>query len=434
MRGRRRIRDHTVATWLVHGPPRSAKWDFAHHVVPPLSSSTTYRLDSVERGTRGFTDFGALVRDTGEPPVYVYDRLHEPTRGLLEGALAELEGGDACVSFATGMAAISAALGSVLRTGDRLLAHTVLYGCTHSLFTNWYPRQGIEVDRVDLRDPASLARGIDERTRVVYLETPANPNLDLIDLAAIARALAKANTGRPPERKALIVVDNTFATPFCQRPIELGADLVVHSLTKNLGGFGTDMGGAVVGPEANVRDLLLYRKDFGGVLSSKSAWAILVYGVSTLTLRLKRQQYTARKVAAFLEAHPLVERVAYPGLDSFPQADLARRQMLDFDGDFAPGNMIYFVLDEAKVDPVRFGDAIAAESYSVTLAVSLGHAKTLLELPAAMTHSCYEKGALGFERGGVRISIGLESPKDICRDLSRALEASRRRSAARPRA
>ncbi|HET6204304.1 MAG TPA: PLP-dependent aspartate aminotransferase family protein [Planctomycetota bacterium] len=434
MRGRRRIHDHTVATWLVHGPPRSAKWDFTHHVVPPLSSSTTYRLDSVERGARGFAEFGDLVRDTGEPPVYVYDRLNEPTRGLLEGTLAELEGGEACVSFATGMAAISAALGSVLRSGDALVAHTVLYGCTHSLFANWYPRYGIEVRRVDLKQRELLGQAIDARTRVVYLETPANPNLELIDLAATRAEIDRANKGRPDDRRILLVVDNTFATPFCQRPIEQGADLVVHSLTKNLGGFGTDMGGAVVTGEGYGRGLLQYRKDFGGVLSSKSAWAILVYGLSTLTLRLKRQQYTAAKVAAFLEGQPLVRRVVYPGLESFAQRDLAARQMRDFDGDFAPGNMIYFVLDEKKADPVRFADAVAADAYSVTLAVSLGHAKTLLEMPGAMTHSSYGGDALGFERGGVRLSIGLESPKDICRDLARALEAARRRVAVRPEA
>jgi methionine-gamma-lyase len=430
MKGRR-IHDHTVATWLVHGPPRSAKWDFTHHVVPPLSSSTTYRLDSVERGARGFEEFGDLVRDTGEAPVYVYDRLNEPTRGLLEGTLAELEGGEACVSFATGMAAISAALGSVLRTGDAVVAHTVLYGCTHSLFTNWYTRLGIEVRRIDLKQPELLERAIDGKTRVVYLETPANPNLELIDLAATRAVIERANAGRPEDRRVLLVVDNTFSTPFCQRPIEFGADVVVHSLTKNLGGFGTDMGGAVIAAEEFLRDLLLYRKDFGGVLSSKSAWAILVYGLPTLTLRLKRQQYTAGKVAAFLEGHPLVRRVVWPGLQSFPQRELALRQMRDFDGDFAPGNMIYFLLDEAKADPVRFSDAVGGEAYSVTLAVSLGHAKTLLEMPGAMTHSSYEKESLGFERGGVRLSIGLESPKDICRDLGRALEASRRKVAVR---
>lgn len=414
-------------TRLVHGPGHSAKWDFTHHVTPPLSSSTTYRLDSARRGARGFSEFGRQVKDTGEAPVYIYDRLDEPTRSILEGELAEVEGGEACVSFASGMAAISAALTAELLPGDEVIAHPMLYGCTHSLFTNWYPRLGIHVARIDMNDSVRLRAHISDQTRVLYFESPTNPTLELVDIAALRRLADELNEKRSSERKLLVYIDNTFATPFGQRPLEHGADVVLHSLTKNLGGFGTELGGAVICPKEMLPRLLLYRKDFGGILASKAAWAILVYGLPTLALRLKRQQYSALKVAAWLEQNPLVARVAYPGLDSFAQKELARRQLLDFDGDFAPGNMIYFELDPRRVEAEDFVDELAANAYSVTLAVSLGHTKTLIEMPASMTHSSYAAGDNAAPRA-IRLSIGLESPGDIIRDLDTALTAVAKRA------
>jgi methionine-gamma-lyase len=413
-------------TRLVHGPGHSAKWDFSHHVTPPLSSSTTYRLDSARRGARGFTEFGRHVKDTGESPVYIYDRLDEPTRSILEGELADAEGGEACATFASGMAAISAALTSELCHGDEVIAHPVVYGCTHSLLANWYPRLGIEVARIDCNDVTALRAHISEKTRVLYFESPVNPTLELIDIAALRALADEVNATRSHERRLLIYIDNTFATPFGQRPLEHGADVVLHSLTKNLGGFGTELGGAVICPEEMLPRLMLYRKDFGGILASKAAWAILVYGLPTLALRLKRQQYSALKVASWLEEHPMVARVVYPGLDSFPQAELARRQLVDFDGDFAPGNMISFELDPNQVGAEAFVDEIASQAYSITLAVSLGHTKTLIEMPASMTHSSYPQGSAG-TRAAMRLSIGLESPRDIIADLEAALEAVRKR-------
>lgn len=411
-------------TRLVHGPEHSAKWDFSHHVTPPLSSSTTYRLDSAARGARGFAEFGRQVKDTGDPPVYIYDRLDEPTRSILEGELCDIEEGDACVTFASGMAAISAALGCVLLPGDDVIAHPTVYGCTHSLFTNWYPRLGFGVHRIDLNDLDAVRAALSERTRILYCETPVNPTLELIDLRALRRLADEVNAQRPADRRLLVVVDNTFATPFGQRPLGLGADVVVHSLTKNLGGFGTEIGGAVIAPKWMLQRLLLYRKDFGAILSSKSAWAILVYGLPTLPLRLKRQQYTAQIVAEWLEGQPAVDRVIYPGLPSYPQRALAETQLRDFDGDYAPGNMIYFLLDDARIDATDFLDHIASEAYSITLAVSLGHTKTLIEAPGSMTHSSY--GTAADSTTGVRLSIGLESPKDIVRDLEAAIAATSR--------
>jgi cystathionine beta-lyase/cystathionine gamma-synthase len=433
-----RRKHYKQTTRLVHGPSHSAKWDFTHHVTPPLSQSTTYRLDSARRGARGFQEFGRQVSDSGETPVYIYDRLDEPTRSILEGELAEAEGGEACVSFASGMAAISAALSVLLVPGDELIAHPMLYGCTHSLFTHWYARQGIGVRRVDMNDAAALRAAISAQTRVLYFESPVNPSLELVDIGAVRRVVDAANKGRPESRRVRIVIDNTFATPFGQRPLELGADIVVHSLTKNLGGFGTDLGGAVVCPRALLPELLLYRKDFGGILAAKSAWSILVYGLPTLAVRIKRQQYTAGKVAAWLERQPAVRRVAYPGLKSYPQRALALKQLTNFDGDFTPGNMIYFELDEQQISAERYVDWLGAEAYSVTLAVSLGHTKTLIETPGNMTHSSYAgapagKLSSGPQPGGIRLSIGLESPTDIIGDLSDAFDALSAKPALQPR-
>lgn len=434
--------EYKATTRLVHGPVHSTKWDFTHHVTPPLSSSTTYRLDSAKRGARGFTEFGRLVRDVGEPPVYIYDRLDEPTRSILESELSDIEGGEACVTFASGMAAISGALCSFLKAGDEVIAHPLLYGCTHSLFTHWFPRLSIGVRRVEMNDLAALRQAIQPRTRALYFESPVNPTLELVDIGALRRLADEVNRDRAPEQKLVIVIDNTFATPFGQRPLALGADVVVHSLTKNLGGFGTEVGGAVICPKAMLAALLLYRKDFGAILSSKSAWAILVYGLPTLPLRIKRQQYSAKRVAAWLEKQDVVRRVVYPGLPSFPQRELAEKQLRDFDGDFAPGNMIYLELDPERIEAEEFVDEIARSAYSVTLAVSLGHTKTLIELPASMTHSAYgppDAGAQAADHreeaagrrpsaSAIRISIGLESPGDIISDLKSALQACTRAS------
>jgi cystathionine beta-lyase/cystathionine gamma-synthase len=252
----------------------------------------------------------------------------------------------------------------------------------------------------------------------------------LIDLAAARQAVTAINQDRPPEKQIKIVVDNTFATPYCQRPIALGADFSVHSLTKDIGGFGTDMGGAVIGPQKFYSQLMLYRKDFGGVLSPKNAWNILVYGLPTLSTRMINQQKTAHKVARFLQEHPKVARVVYPGLESHPQFELAKRQMINYEGKFSPGAMIYFVLKggatgSASARGEKFIDYVADHAYSITLAVSLGQIKTLIESPYSMTHSALpeeEKRKLGMEPGGIRLAVGLEDWHDLIEDLREALE------------
>ncbi len=423
--------EYRMRTHLIHGNYESKKWDYNHHVVPPMSSSATYRLSSAQRGAQGFFEFASESMDfLKHVPIYIYDRLEEPTRGMLEENLAYAEGGEMCVTFATGMAAISATLGMLCESGHEIVAHHILYGCTYSLTSNWLPRFGITTKFVNLQDEQELRRAITDKTRVVYLETPVNPDLSLIDIAAVRKLVDQFNQGRPVAKQIKIVVDNTFATPFCQRPIALGADFSVHSLTKDIGGFGTDMGGAVIGPQRFYSPLLLYRKDFGGVLSPKSAWNILVYGLPTLSTRMINQQKTAGRVARFLQEHPKVARVIYPGLESHPQFELAKRQMFDYEGKFAPGAMIYFVLKEADARHAGsrgevFIDYIADHAYSITLAVSLGQLKTLIECPYSMTHSALpeeEKRKRGMEPGGIRLAIGLEDWHDLIEDLREALE------------
>jgi cystathionine beta-lyase/cystathionine gamma-synthase len=425
----RKKEDYALRTHMIHEAFDSKKWDFNHHVVPPVSHSTAFRLTSLERGAKGFVQFASADEAlSGHIPIYIYDRLDEPTRAMLEENLAYAEGGDICVTFATSMAAISGVLGSVLRQGQEVLAHQVLYGCTYSLMTNWLPRFGMQARFTDFLKIESLQEQITPATRVLYFETPTNPTMELIDITAVRRIADQVNANREERERVLVIVDNTFATPHCQRPLKLGADIVVESLTNGVGGFGTDMGGAVIAPAEWYNHVMLFRKDFGGVLSPSSAWGILVYGLPTLAARMSNMQKTAQRVAEFLGKDPKVACVRYPGAECLPQKALAHRQMLSPDGKFAPGSMLYFVLKESDSKQSRaekLVDYLAEHAYSITLAVSLGQIKTLIEHPFSMTHSALpdeQKRAFGMHPEGIRISLGLEDWHDIIRDLEIALE------------
>jgi cystathionine beta-lyase/cystathionine gamma-synthase len=425
----RKKEDYKLRTHMIHGSYDSKKWDYAHHVVPPASHSTAFRLTSLERGAKGFVRFASADEAlSGHIPIYIYDRLDEPTRAMLEENLAYAEGGEICVTFASGMAAISAVLGSTLRQGQQVLAHHTLYGCTYSLMTNWLPRYGMQARFVNFLKTESLPEQITPATRVLYFETPTNPTMELIDIAAVRHIADQANAERDERERLLVIVDNTFATPYCQRPLKLGAHIVVESMTKALGGFGTDMGGAVIAPAEWYNYLMLFRKDFGGVLSPRAAWTFLVYGLPTLATRMSNMQKTAQRVAEFLSKHPKVASVGYPGAECFPQKALAHRQMITPEGKFAPGSMVYFVLkggDGNQNQAEKLVDYLAEHAYSITLAVSLGQVKTLIEHPFSMTHSALpddQKRAFGMHPEGVRISLGLEDWHDIIRDLEIALE------------
>ena len=424
-------KDVSIRSFLIHGKFRTEAWDFSHHVVPPISSTSTYRLDNAERGAMGFFDFANPLKSKFEKsPIFIYERLDEPTRSMLEEDLAHAEGGEMCLCFASGMAAISSTLLALLQTGDEIIAHKTLYGCTYSLFNLWLPRWGITVKYTDLAKDPDISHLITQRTRFVYFETPVNPTMEVIDIETIAKIVKEQNKKRRAKGKIRVVVDNTFATPACQRPLMFGADLVVHSLTKGISGFGTEIGGAVIGPKELESDILMIRKDLGSPLPSKNAWAILVYGLPTLDLRMRRAEKTAMAVAKFLNSHPKIKKVFYPGLPNFPWKKLARKQMIGFDGNFAPGAMIYF---SVKGYPKRPGEAstklvntIAEEAYAITLAVSLGQIRTLIERPGSMTHSTLPKEiqeAGGIDPEGIRLAIGLEEPEDLINDLEKALKA-----------
>jgi methionine-gamma-lyase len=430
---KKRETGYSMEARLIYGQMNDPRWDYSHHLLPPISSSATYRLDSAQRGAQGFTEFAHSsdeVSVKARAPIYIYDRLGEPNKDMLEENLAAAEGGDIAVSFASGMGAISAVLGVLTGTGSEIVAHRTLYGCTYSLLTNWYPRLKIQVTFVDFTDLEAVRKAITRKTRVLYMETPVNPSMRLVDLKAIAGIAAAANTGRSQDDRMYTVVDSTFASPFCQRPIGLGIDFVVHSLTKAIGGFGTDIGGVVIGPRWSLDTLMLYRKDFGAVLSPKSAWPVLVQGLPSLAVRMRQMQETAQQVAEFLATRPEIQAVMYPGLPSFPQAELARSQMKDYDGNFAPGAMIYFIMKgdspaEALGRAEGFINHIAREAYCITLAVSLGNIRTLIEHPGSMTHSAVpaeDQIAKGIDPGGIRLAIGLEKPGDIIGDLRNSFE------------
>jgi methionine-gamma-lyase len=431
-RNKDRESGHSVEAHLIYGKWDDPRWDYSHHLLPPITASATYRLDNVERGAQGFTEFAHSTQEVqvkSKAPIYIYDRLGEPNKDLLEENLAYAEGGDIAVTFASGMGAIAGVFGILTGAGSEIVAHKILYGCTYSLLTNWYPRLKIGTSFVDFTRPEEVRQAITKNTRILYMESPVNPTMRLVDLKAIAALAAEVNATRSPDEKVYTVVDSTFATPFCQRPLSFGIDFVVHSLTKGIGGFGTDIGGVVIGPRWSSDRLMLYRKDFGAVLSAKSAWPVLVQGLPSLAVRMRQMQSTAFKVAEYLESRPEIERVTYPGLASFPQGELARRQMLDFDGNFAPGSMIYFVMKGADASDVlrrteRFINHLAREAYCITLAVSLGNIRTLIEHPGSMTHSAIppdEQVAKGLDPGGVRLALGLEKPEDIIRDLEYSL-------------
>jgi len=253
---------YSIPTQLMYGEADSKNWDYDKHVIPPLTRSSAYRLESVERGAQGFQAVGHEGEENSEP-IYIYGRISDPNKRMLAETIASAEEGEVAVMFATGMAAVHAGVTFLLNKQARhIISHKTIYGCSYSLFTSWFDQLGIEVDFCDLKKSDSFLDLIREDTRILYLESPANPNLDLIDLPEVCQHVAKINKTRNPENKIYTVMDNTFSTPYCQRPLTHGVDVVIHSLTKGLSGFGTELGGAVVTRKEFNGNLILFRKDF----------------------------------------------------------------------------------------------------------------------------------------------------------------------------
>lgn len=367
-------------------------------LTPPVHMTSTYVFESVEQGAEVF----AGTRDG-----YIYGRTKNPTQTILEDRIASLEGAEAALAVGSGMGAISALAWTLLAAGGHVVIDRVLYGNTFALFTKGLTRFGVNVSIADFTRPETVADAIGRDTRLVFFETPANPNLRVIDIEAIA-ALARGVD-------VLTVVDSTFATPALQRPIEYGADIVVHSATKYLGGHGDLLAGVVAGPADIIKEIRLkgLRYLTGATLAPLSAFLIL-RGLKTLQLRMAQHSRSALAVAEMLTAHPAVAAVHYPGLEDFPQAAIVARQMS------AGSGLVAFELKGG----IGAGRAFVNALELAACAVSLGDAETLVEHPASMTHSTYspqERAEHGISDGLIRMSVGLENTEDILTDVAQAL-------------
>lgn len=369
-------------------------------LATPIYQTSTFIFDSAEQGGRRF----ALEEDG-----YIYTRLGNPTCSQVEEKLAALENAEAAVAMASGMGAITSVIWPHISSGDHIIAAKTLYGCTFAFMSHGLTKFGVEVEFVDTSDPENVRKAMKPNTKIVYLESPANPNMLLSDIGQISK-IAHEN------KDCLVVVDNTYSTPYIQRPLDLGADVVVHSATKYLNGHGDVIAGFAAGKKDLIDQVRLVGiKDMtGSVLSPFDAY-LINRGMKTLEVRMEKHCSNAQIVAEFLESHPAVEWIGYPGLKSFPQYELAKKQMT------LPGAMIAF---EVK-GGLEAGRKLMNSLELCSLAVSLGDTETLIQHPASMTHSPYtpeERALSGISEGLVRLSIGLEHPDDIINDLKQALD------------
>ncbi len=361
-------------------------------ILTPIYQSTTFVQESVDQYmSRG----------------YSYSRAGNPTVRALEKKLAALEGGLDCSCFASGMAATQAVLLAFVSAGDHVIVSDVAYGGTYRLCTKVFSKYGVLFSFADTSNPSDVRRHLRENTRLIFTETPANPTLKLTDIAAIS-AIAR-------EKGILHAVDNTFLTPYYQRPLEMGADLIVHSTTKYLDGHNATIGGAVISRTPEQGEALRFiQKANGTILSPQVAWLTL-QGCKTLTVRMDRQSANALAIAQFLETHPRVERVCYPGLPSFSQHELAKRQASGF------GAMVWFEVKGGVAAGKKLMDSVRLW----TLAENLGAVESLVTHPVTMTHADVEEAErkrVGITDGLVRLSVGLEDVEDLIEDLKTALD------------
>lgn len=390
------LKNKGFATKAIHGGHQPNQYGA---LSTPIYQTSTFVFDNAKQGGDRF----ALKEDG-----YIYSRLGNPTNTSLEEKLALLEGTEAAISTGSGIGAISAAMWTALKAGDHVVASDTLYGCTFAYLNHGLTRYGVEVTFCDASDPENIRKAMKENTRVVYLETPANPSLKINDIEAISK-IAHEN------KDCLVFVDNTFCTPYIQRPIELGADVVIHSGTKYLNGHGDVISGFVCGTKEFIDNVRFFGiKDMTGANLSPFDAFLILRGLKTLAIRMDRHCSNAMKVAEFLESHPAVDKVYYPGLKSFPQYELAKKQMS------LPGGMVSFELKGGLEEGIKVMDNVKL----CKLAVSLGDAESLIEHPASMTHSPYsaeERAEAGISDSLVRLSVGLEDAPDIIEDLNNVL-------------
>lgn len=370
-------------------------------LTTPIYQTSTFVFEDCKQGGNRFA---------GEESGFIYSRLGNPTSSVLEEKIANLEGGEAAAVTSSGMGAITSALWTICKAGDHIIADGTLYGCTFAYLSHGISRYGVEVTFLDTSDLDALKAALQPNTKVVYLETPANPNLKITDIRAVSDLVHGFN----PEIK--VVCDNTFATPYLQRPLELGADVVVHSATKYLNGHGDVIAGVVVGKADYIAEVRLFGiKDMTGSVLGPFESFLILRGLKTMEIRMERHCASAQKVAEFLKDHPAVESISFPGLPEHPGYEVAKKQML------LPGAMISFEVKGGRANGAKLLDSLEMCS----LAVSLGDAETLIEHPASMTHSPYsaeELKEVGISEGLVRLSVGLENVEDIIADLKQGLD------------
>ncbi|TQF71916.1 trans-sulfuration enzyme family protein [Pseudoalteromonas luteoviolacea] len=381
-------------TNCIHGPNHFE--DPHGALTAPLYQSSTFKFANAAQGAARFA---------GEEAGYIYTRLGNPTTRELEEKLAQLEEMEDAATTATGMGAVSASVLSFLQQGDHLIASSALYGCSFALFAHMLPKFGIEVSFVDMTDLDAVKAALKPNSKMLFAETPINPNMTVLDLAML---------GQFAQQHGLIsVIDNTFMTPLLQKPKHFGIDIVIHSATKYLNGHGDVVAGVVCGSKEHIETIkLTVLKDIGATISPHDAW-LINRGLKTLHIRMERHCESAQKVAQYLESHSKVERVYYPGLESHPGHRFIGNQMK------AAGGVIAFEIKGTLSDGEQFINATEL----CTLAVSLGDPETLIQHPASMTHSPYtqeERLAAGISDGLIRISVGLEAAEDIIEDLEKA--------------
>ena len=371
-------------------------------LATPIYQSSTFYFDSCEQGGKRFA---------GEEGGYIYTRLGNPTTTVLEEKVAALEGAEACCAVGSGIGAVTSCLWSIAAAGKHIVADKALYGCTFAYLNHGMTRYGVEVSFIDTADLEQVKKVLKPNTCCVYLETPANPNLKITDLKAVSKIAHDYN----PE--IMVVCDNTFATPYLQRPLELGCDAVIHSGTKYLNGHGDVIAGFVCGNKDFITTVKFFGlKDMTGAVMDPFAAFLILRGLKTMEVRMKRHCESAQAIAEYLEKHPKVEKVYYPGLKSHEGHEIAAKQM---HGGYS--GVIAFEVKGGMQAGIKFCNSLKL----ATIAVSLGDAETLIEHPASMTHSPYspeERAAAGISDGLVRLSVGLENVEDIIADLEQGFK------------
>ncbi|WP_077602331.1 methionine gamma-lyase [Oceanobacillus sojae] len=367
-------------------------------LTPPIFQTSTFTFDTAEQGAARFA---------GEEEGYVYSRIGNPTVQVLEKKLAALEKAEKGLAFASGMAAISAVLIALTKANDHIICSSGLYGCTFGLLSMMDEKYNIQTDYVDMSNVKNIEAKIKPETKVFYIETPINPTMEVIDLELVIHLARKHN--------AFVVVDNTFSTPYLQRPIELGADVVVHSATKYLSGHGDVIAGLAAGKKELMEQIAATtQKDIGGVLSPFDAW-LVIRGLKTLPLRMDRHSDNALQITEKLKQHPKVKQVFYPGDPDAAGYSVMRKQMK------SGGGTLSFEIDGEKEEAQGFLNNLQF----ISIAVSLGDTETLIQHPATMTHAVIpdkRRREMGITDSLIRLSVGIEAWQDIWEDLEQALD------------